>query len=324
MNVEKIGLIGLGKHGVRYAKHIREDFPGLRLHAVSRRDQQRLAEWHDSGARTFSDYRDLIAQGDCDALVAVVPPHLHLDIVRRAAAAGLPLLLEKPAAPDLDSARAMAEAVARSSVPVMVAQTLRYNAVVRTLRAQREAIGPITSASLSQRFEPSSLDWLDDPAQAGAGIALHTGVHSFDLLRHLTGREIVAVSALAASLRTQRTEDSCAVALELAGGALATVSLSRVTKGRSGHIELSGEQGTLAGDHVLNLGYLIRGREAQPLEVGPAVPTVREIVGDFVAALRGSTAMPVPLSEGLAAVAVASACLQSAATGLRVEVPRLA
>ncbi len=321
MKIENIGLIGLGKHGVRYARHICEDFPGLRLHAISRRDAAQLtsdeAQW---GARGFVDYRALIAEGGCDALIAVVPPFLHLDIVQRATDAGLPLLLEKPAAANWDDALAMAGCVAGR---IMVAQTLRYNEVVRALRERIAEVGEVSSISLTQRFEPSTLEWLDDPQRSGAGIALHTGVHSFDLLRYFTGREAVRVTAQVSRQLTRETEDGCAATVEMEGGLLATVSLARTTRGRTGHIEIAGREAALTGDHVFNCAYLVRGRERTPIEVGKAIPTVREIVGDFVECLEGDRPFPISLADGLAAIAVSDACLRSAQSGAVADVYRL-
>ncbi len=324
--IERIGLIGAGKHGSRYARHIREDFADLELTALSRRDPERLrADAQNYAATAYADYRDLIASGTVDALIAVVPPHLHRDVVRAAAAADLPLLLEKPAAPSLAVGRDMLAALAARPVPVMVAQTLRYNAAVRAIRARRDLVGTITSLSLSQRFEPSPLEWLDDPERSGGGIILHTGVHSFDLLRHLTGLELESVTAQATRLRTLRTEDGCAATVALSGGqALATVSLARTAGGRTGAIELAGDRATLVGDHILNRVRIVRGRDVEEVPIAAGLPTVREIVRDFVTCLRAGAALPIPLVDGLRAVAAADACARAARTGSRVAIEALA
>lgn len=325
MTVSRIGLIGLGKHGRRYVKHIRQDFPHLTLTAVCRADPRLLAEDAAAlGARGFVDFRDLLRSGLCDAAIAVVPPDLHPAIVEECCAQGVPLLLEKPAATDVDGARQLQRTVAAAPIPLMVAQTLRYNAVIRAIVQKRAEIGSITSLSLTQRFEPTRLAWLDDPARAGAGIVLHTGVHCFDLIHHLTGLRARAVTAQVSRINTLRTEDNCAATVQLDGGVLATVSLARTTTGRTGHVELAGETGAIAGDHVLNYCHIVRGTEAKPVPIGGAIPTVREIVGDFVASIDGGLPMPIPLMDGLRAVAVAAACLESARSGRTVEVPDLA
>lgn len=314
--VERIGLIGLGKHGLRYARHITGELPDVSLVAIARRDARRLDAAHELGATPYADYRAMIAEARLDLLIAVVPPTLHLDIVRVAAAAGVPLLLEKPAAPNLGDGRAMLEVLRAQPIPVMIAQTLRYNGVVRAMQAALPRIGRVRSLSFTQRFEPSPLDWLDDPRRSGGGMTLHTGVHAFDLCRVLSGLEADRVSCQMQAIRTRHTEDNFAATLELgAGSALATVACARVAGGRNGHVEVAGEGGTLLGDHVLGTAALVIGGTAEALPVTAGVATVREVVRDFVTALRAGAAPPIPLAEGLRAVAIVDACYAAARTG---------
>lgn len=313
----RIGLIGAGKHGQRYARHIREDFSDLRLAAIARRDPAQGAEQARAlGCRLYTDYRELIEAGDVEALVAAVPPSLHADIVGRALRVGKPVLLEKPAAVSVEVGRSLYEELRKRPVPVMIAQTLRYNAVVRALLQRREEIGSIHSISLSQRFEPSVLPWIDDPAEAGGGIILHTGVHSFDLLRLATGEEAELVTCQLQRVKTRQTEDGFAAGIRFGGGnILATVSGARTAPGRTGHIEVAGERGTFVGDHVLHQAQLVVGSRVEPIDLGARVPTVREVLRDFVAALQEGKPMPIPFDEGLRAVAIAEACYRAAKSG---------
>jgi predicted dehydrogenase len=315
--VRRIGLIGVGKHGMRYARHIREELPDLELVAIARRDpDQAAAAERRFGARTYTDYRELIERAEVDAVIVVVPPTLHAEIVGCAARAGVPVLLEKPAVPSLAAGQALLATLRRNPIPLMVAQTLRYNAVVRALRAGCAEIGPLRSLTFTQRFEPSPLGWLDDPARSGGGIVLHTGVHAFDLARLLSGLAVDAVTCQTQAVHTRQTEDNFVATLRLGGGvALATVSCARTAGARNAHIELSGERGTLVGDHVLNRAYKVVGTAVEPLAVGESMPTVREVLCDFVAALRRGAPVPITFTDGLRAVAVADACYRSARSG---------
>jgi predicted dehydrogenase len=240
-----------------------------------------------------------------------------------AARAGKALLIEKPLAPTLAECRTIAAAVAAAGVTAMVAHTLRFNAVVAALRGALPSIGPLHAAQLTQRFEPSTLDWLDRRAQAGGGIALHTGVHSFDLLRFLTGREALRVSAHVAQVVTRETEDNFAAAIEMEGGLLALVGGSRATTGRSGAIELAGRDGQLVGDHVHGLAARLSGTSRTELPIGPPVPTVLAALEEFAAALVARRAPAITLADGAASVALAEACYRSAASGRLEAVERL-
>jgi predicted dehydrogenase len=316
-----IGLIGVGKHGVRYAQHICKDLPHLRLVGIARRNLEAVTQQAaEFGCRAYTDFRELLAAPDVDAVVVVVPATQHPEIIEAAAAWRRPVLLEKPAAVSVADGQRILSTVRAAGIPVMVAQTLRYNAVVRLLLAERARIGRLHALRMSQRFEPSRPGWIDDPAIAGGGITLHTGVHSFDLVRLLSGVEVERVSCEMSAVGTVRTEDNFSAVMRLAGGVLASVAGSRATASRSGGIELAGEGGQLIADHVLNTAHLVSGSTATPLAVPAPVATVRAVLEDFIAALQAGTAMPIPLEEGLRAVALADACYRAARSGHAVQV----
>jgi predicted dehydrogenase len=317
-----LGLIGAGKHGSRYARHIAEDVPGAVLRALCRRSRaegEALAARH--GAAYHADYHDLLARADVDAVVVAVPPTLHPAIVAAACAAGKHLLLEKPLAASLAEGRHIRDLVAASGVRCMVAQTLRFNAVVQALRAAVESIAPLQFMYLSQRFEPSPLPWLDRKAESGGGIVLHTGVHSFDLVRYLSGREVEEVSCQTARVVTVETEDNFLATCRMSDPLLrAVVTNSRSTRSRNGLIELAGERGQLLGDHAHGFAFVVTGTDRRPLPVGPPVPTVRDAVRAFTDALASGTPFPVTLDDGLRALAVIDACYRSAASGAPARV----
>jgi len=317
-----IGLIGVGKHGSRYARHIVRDVPALRLVAVARRNlglaEQQAAEL---GCRAYGDYRDLMAAPDVDAIVVVVPPMLHLEMVEAAAAQCKPVLLEKPAAPSVAHGQRMLRAVRAAGIPLMVAQTLRYNGVVRALMAARARIGRVHALRIAQHFEPSRPGWIDDPAIGGGGITLHTGVHSFDLARIMSGLEADRVSCEMTRVGTQHTEDNFSAVIRLGGGAaLAAVAGSRATASRSGAIEVVGEHGQLIADHIHNTAHIVQGAVTTALDVGPPVPTLVAALNDFASALQKGLPMPISMEDGLRAVAIADACYRAAQAGHAVSV----
>jgi predicted dehydrogenase len=311
----RLGLVGAGKHGIRYARHIVEDVPEAQLVALCRRDRtegERAAAAY--GCAWVADFRLLVSDPGVDAIVVAVPPTLHTQVVEAVCQAGKPLLIEKPLAVSLAEARRIRDLVVAHGVRCMVAHTLRFNAVVCAMRTHLSEITPLQTISLSQRFEPSSLDWLDRRADAGGGIVLHTGVHSFDLLRHLSGLEVDRVWGLLERRFTRETEDAFTLVYTMREFPLpGVVAGSRTTLGRSGLIELVGERGQLVGDHVHGFAYLLRGRERLELPVEPPVPTVREALRAFVTALSEGTPFPITVDDGLRAVAVAEACYRSAA-----------
>jgi predicted dehydrogenase len=320
-----LGVIGTGKHGLRYLNHARTDVPGLRLAAISRRDAAAgAAHARELGCRFHADWRDLVADPAVDAVAAVVPPTLHRDVAAAVAAAQKPLLIEKPLAPSGDDARAIVRAVRAAGIPVLMAHTLRWNPVVRAVRERIARLGELRALVLNQRFEPSPLVWLDDPQVAAGGIILHTGVHSFDLVRHLTGHEVRRIWCRAASTHTRRTEDNFTAILELADSpALVAVSGCRDTTGRSGLIDAACTRGQVVADHQLHWAYESQGLVRTPLELADALPTVREVLRSFVALLERGEEPPVTLEDGARAALIVEACRTATGSDGPVDVAPL-
>jgi predicted dehydrogenase len=310
-----IGIIGLGRHGMRYAKHLVEDLPNARLAGFTRRDtRQADIQAKELGAPAYPDYRELVAAADVDALIVVVPPVLHPEIMQCAAERGKPVLLEKPAAQNLEDGGRIREIVHTAGIQVMVAQTMRYNETVAAIRDAIHKIGRLHSIRISQRFEPSPTPWIYDPS-AGGGTMLHTGVHGFDLLRFLTGQEGIRVSAEIGRSGRGPFEDNFSAVVELSDTSIGTVSGSRVTSGRTGAIELAGDQGQIVADHVFRTAVLVSGSGVTPIPLPPPAPTVALCLRDFVDAVIGQKPVPITLDDGLRAVALVEAAYTAAHTG---------
>jgi len=315
-----VGLIGLGKHGVRYATHLRDDVPGLRLVAVCRQDAGRgRALAAELGVAFHAEPAALVADPAVRAVIAVVPPIEHLAIVTAAARAQKPLLIEKPFAFSLADGIRQREILATSGVPCLVAHTLRYSPVVRELRRHAPSLGRLHQMVLGQSFEPTRLGWLDDPVLSGGGNVLHTGVHMFDLLRHLSGGDVVRVACSTTRVTTSRTEDSftasMVVALPDGPPLLASLAGARTTRSRYGEVRLIGEHGQLFADHVHGRLARIVDREVTELARLADEPTVLAVLREFERVARDAAEPTITEDDGLAAVAIADACYRSAASG---------
>jgi predicted dehydrogenase len=319
MDTVRFGLIGAGKHGSRYAKHIVEDIPQAELVGVCRRDRQ---EGETLAAKYrcayYADYRQLLDDARIDAVAIVVPPYLHHRIVTAACQAGKHILLEKPFATSVAEGQQLLAMFSHSRSRCMVAHTLRFNSVVQVLKQHISQIAPLHSLYLSQRFEQSPLVWLDHKAESGGGIVLHTGVHSFDLLRFLSGYEVAQVWCQTQTVLTRETEDNFSMLCRLTNASGSHIihgaaAGSRSTASRSGLIEVSGANGQLVGDHHHGFAYLIKGAERTPLSVPPPVPTIRDMLQVFVNCLHDGVPFPVTPEDGFRAVAIAEACYRSAA-----------
>lgn len=136
-----LGLIGVGRHGIRYARHIIQDISDARLHAVCRQHpEQGLDIPGSEGVTMYGLPEQLIADPLVDAIIVVVPPVLHKDLCLAAVAARKPVLIEKPLATTYDDACAMVDAAERAGVPLMTAHTLRPSNRFRLLARESASL----------------------------------------------------------------------------------------------------------------------------------------------------------------------------------------
>jgi predicted dehydrogenase len=309
----RVGLVGIGKHGLRYAKHIREDVDELRLVAVSRRDAPRgRAAAETLGCDYVPSAAALAEREDIDLVIFAAAPAVITEAAKIAVTTGKRLLVEKPVAFDLSSGLGLLDLIERHGAYCMAGHTLRLNSVVRELERLVGDLGRIDSLMFSQRFPPQlDLPWLDDPALSGGGNVLHTGTHCFDLCRLFTGAEPTTAFCVGHSVHTKRTEDVFQCSLTLSNGALASVSCSRTTQSRNGLIEISGERGQLVADHVLHTLYTIGPSGMERYEAPPPRHTVLELLRALVDDCRRDRPPTIDYRTGLSAVAVADACYRS-------------
>ncbi len=316
----RIGIIGTGKHGSRYANHIVHDIDGLELAAISRRSEKGRTQAEQWQCSWYADWQQLVADERVEALISAVPPTLNLSIARSCAAYNKPLLLEKPLA---DSATAAAEIVnlyRERNLPLTTGQTLRYNQVIRTLKEKLPELGTLHSFSANQRLEPSTLSWHEQPELAGAGVSFHTAVHVFDALRYITGRDIVRVMAVTGNNYNAVLEDLLLALIELDNGVRGTVDCSKVARARSGQFEFVCSDGQLIGDQVHNSCAQTIGMDIHPVDCGEPVGTIIPLLKDWQRFLSGRGDNPISGADGLRAVQICEACLKSARKASWVDV----
>ena len=313
MKTLRVGLIGAGTHGTRYARHLKNDVPGMTLSAVCRRDEtagRALASQLD--VPWCPTAHELLERPDVDAVVIATPPSSHHELTVATLGAKKPVLIEKPMAGDLDEALDLAaRAEAHGAPVVMVAQTLRWNPVLRRVRELWPTLGPVHLIRLAQRLEPTELAWQRDPALTVGGSVLLTGVHLFDTVRWLSGREFVQVDSRQERVLNPVVEDLFLARCRLDDGCWADLEVSKYTRSRAGWIEVVGEHGQIHADYLT--GGLVRrgdGREEREA-VDARTPTLPGILAAWRDAIDGRAPTPVTATDGLRTLEIVDACYRS-------------
>lgn len=178
-------------------------------------------------AHVYTDYRDLVARDDIDAVMIATPHALHAPQTIAAAESGKHILVEKPMCNTMDEARAMVDAAARAGVTLMIAQNQRYNTGHRGIKRliDEGAIGKVFCARAdANQYLHGVLPtghWLYSKAQAGGGIVISVAVHKLDLLRYLVGdiRRVASFQRMSGVNPGMDCEDVSVAILEFENGA---------------------------------------------------------------------------------------------------------
>jgi predicted dehydrogenase len=223
------GIIGCGdvtevKSGPAFQKA-----DGSSLVAVMRRDADRAADYarRHNVPRWYSDADALIADNEVDAIYVATPPSTHKEFVLKAAAAGKPVLVEKPMALSVAECEAMTAACVKAQVPLRVAYYRRKLPRFEKMRALIDGgiIGEPRAVAvrhfMKQGTRPAQA-WKIDPALNGGGLFVDMQAHTLDWLHSVFGpvREIGGVAVNAA--RTYAAEDTVSCSLLFANGVVAS------------------------------------------------------------------------------------------------------
>ncbi|MER7449648.1 Gfo/Idh/MocA family oxidoreductase [Nocardia beijingensis] len=325
-----LGLAGTGRIGTSHAETLKK-LPNVATVLVADADADRARTTAAVLGVEFAPDLDALFAADLDGLIIATATDSHPELIIRAVDAGIPVFCEKPVAADITGTLAVVDHLRDCPVPVQIGFQRRFDA---GYRAAREAIGSGKLGWL-HTLRATTLDPAPPPAEyipRSGGIFRDCGVHDFDIIRWVTGREIIEVYALganrgAAFFAEADDVDTAAVALRLDDGTLATVSLTRYNgAGYDVRLEALGSKGnaivglddrspltSVEPDHSPSVyppyaGFMERFR-----------PAYAEELGTFIEVAAGRVDNPCTPAEALEAFYVAEACELSRRQGRAVE-----
>ena len=312
-----IGLIGAGRHGIRYARHIVQDVPGARLAAVCRQHPEQLLAFPGTeSVMMYGEPAALIHDPSVQVVIVVTPPVLSRDICLESLRAGKPVLVEKPLSVSAIDAKTMVDAARKAGVPLMTGQTLRFDATIQALRDKRALMGQAQRLLLTSHIE-TKITKLDHAAGYGhRGALLEIGIHLLDLVRFLTGEEVGDVECRMDAVPPAAPEVSVAAQLRTRSGIDCIIDVQRVTAGRRGTAVWIGSEGQMTADWIERRLQLTYGNQAETWTVAPS-RTVLSTLTAFLQAVGQNEKMPITGEDGFRAVEIAEACYRSAGTGGR-------
>ncbi|WP_337062893.1 Gfo/Idh/MocA family protein [Kineococcus sp. G2] len=336
-----LGLAGVGRIGAMHAANIATTAGVARL-TLADVDAGRAGTVAASLTGGTAEVRatdgvESLLRSGIDGLVIASGTAAHPELIRAGVDAGIPVLCEKPVAPDVASSLPVLEHVAARGGVVRIGHQRRHDA------GYREA---------KRAFDAGELGWLHavravtcDAAPppvafiaTSGGLFRDCSVHDFDVLRWITGREVVEVWARGSNngdpeIGRVGDVDSALAVCTLDDGTLAVVTASRYNgAGHDVRLELQGSRGTL----LVGMDDAMAVRSAEAGVSFPAGPAHTTFAERFAAAYRAEVAAFVALVEGtgeddlcrpedaVAASRVADAAQDSLVKGVPVQVEPLA
>ncbi len=313
-----VGLIGLGRHGSRYLRHLIEEETGGHLVALSRQHikegRQQAAHHH---VQFFSDYRDLIASPDIKAVLVVTPPGLNLPIALKAIQHGKAVLLEKPLALPSGEGRRIVEAANKGGVPLMTAHTLRYEQVIRKIQDIGSRIGDWTSLNGTMHLEVHQE--IKTGPEPSLGVLLEFGVHLLDWVRMMLPGESFNISANLTRSSPESPEGHAAISLTTSSGLSCHLDIGRVSTKRVTHVEVVGTKGKVRGDWTSGIIQTFEGTTLTSQESVPTTSTIVPMLKDFFQAIRTGQPVPITGEDGLRAIELAETCYQAAQSRQKIH-----
>jgi predicted dehydrogenase len=165
--------------------------------------------------KTYTDYRELLADDQVDAVFICTPPNLHPSITVEAAAEGKHIFCEKPMALTAAECTRMIEATRDASVNLQIGYVLRFSSDVRTIRDSvlRGDIGrPVLWRQVMNLAAGADVKWVHD-FNVGRGV-LWEDSHYLDFMIHVLGNP-ATVYALGGRFKPEKTTAPDAVVLAI-------------------------------------------------------------------------------------------------------------
>jgi predicted dehydrogenase len=327
----RFGLIGCGDIGIKDAESIVASHGGdlVACHDVLWPLAADVAERF--GVRTEPHVEALLASRDVEAVLIATPHDTHEAIALAALDAGKHVLLEKPLAHDLTSARRIAAAADASPLTMSVLFPMRSD---KRLVGARDAIGAgLLGAPLgvcasylvdkprsyfhggfSQRAQSS---WRLSKARSGGGFLIMNLVHQLDAIRALLGTEADHVYAdMTPSAIAPEIEDVTTLVVRF-GSVIATLAGGGSVAGGGGQqLLLWGEAGRI---QVLPEYSITTRVQAPDVAVVTADDPRPGAIDVFAASVRDSGPVDVSVRDALAVQAIVEAAYESALLGRAVS-----
>jgi len=314
LNKIRVAVVGAGVFGRHHLRVLSQSLNAT-LAGVVDADPERAAQAAaEHNCLTFATLGEL--KGNVDAAVVAVPTSLHAEVGCELLESGIDVLVEKPIAADLPSARRLVDVAAEHERILQVGHLERFNPALAALKK-------ITTIPLF--FEIHRLS-LFSPRSLDVDVVLDLMIHDIDIVLDLAGALPEEIRAAGISILSDKV-DIANVRLAFPGGCIANLTASRVSTERVRKLRLFQPHQYISLDYQKQeaVAFTVgadRQIGFQPLSAVKEEPLRLEVEA-FLEAVANRTRPLVPGEEGLRALEVALAILDKIEGHSRIVSERL-
>lgn len=263
-NIVHFGVVGLGNIASTHAHAINGHESAIVSAACSRSEKNRKQFESEFAPVLYSDYGEMLAHENLDAVAICTPSGSHLNYAKKAAEAGKHVVIEKPIEITVKRGKDIIECCKQNGVKLAVIYQNRFSA--GPIEMKKEIQGGKIGSTLMAR---ASVKWYRDQnyyTQSswrgtfkldGGGAVINQAIHTIDLLIWMLG-DVETVSAFKATMTHPgiEAEDNAVAILKFTSGALALFEASTsIVPAQPRRIEINGRDGTLLleGDRFIRI-----------------------------------------------------------------------
>ena len=213
-----MAVIGVGALGRHHARILSEN-AGVELVAVvDSREEQGRDVAAKCGATWLADYRGLLSRDLVDAVSVVVPTVAHWQVAGDFLRAGIPVLVEKPLAANVEQACELVALAAENDALLQVGHIERFNPAFQAA-SQRILKPKYIRAERTSAYSFRSTD---------IGAVHDLMIHDIDLVLSLVRSPLCGVEAFGVTVIGGH-EDAVQARLRFVGGCIADLTASRIS-----------------------------------------------------------------------------------------------
>jgi predicted dehydrogenase len=310
-----MAVVGAGEFGRRHMRVVRECGRAELVAAVDKDGERAGQAAAEFGCRAFTSAGELA--GQVDAAIVAVPTVAHADTGCDLMEAGIDVLVEKPIAHDIISARRLIDTAAGRGRILQVGHLERFNPAIAALAG---------IAKLPLFFEVHRLS-VFTPRSLDVDVVLDLMIHDLDIVLSLVGQAPTEIHAAGISILSRKV-DIANVRLAFPTGCIANLTASRVSTERVRKLRLFQPREYISVDYTRQeLSVLKVGEDRQihfqPLAIEKQEPLRLELES-FLDAVESRARPRVTGEDALRALEVAHGILGKIEEHTRVVAQTLA